>query len=85
VVIASVVSSASANISLQCRSDKVKFSTEPVAYTGTSGGSKHRYGEAGGPGGSSRTTGASTSSPANMAKPNPWYPYHAVFNATRMS
>jgi sporulation protein YlmC with PRC-barrel domain len=65
--------------------EKVKFSTEPVAYTGTSGASNTGGGMAkpGGAGGSSSTTGASTSSPANMAKPNPWYPDHAVFNATK--
>jgi sporulation protein YlmC with PRC-barrel domain len=62
--------------------DKVKFSTEPVAYTGTSGGSNTGMAKPGA-GGSSSTTGASTSSPANMAKPNPWYPDHAVFNATK--
>src|SRR5712671_7937395 len=66
--------------------EKVKFSTEPVAYTGTSGASNTgmaKPGGAGGAGGSSSTTGASTSSPANQAKPNPWYPDHAVFNATK--
>src|SRR5882757_3096242 len=62
--------------------DKVKFSTEPVAYTGTSGGSNTGMAKPGA-GGSSSTTGASTNSPANMAKPNPWYPDHAVFNATK--
>jgi len=64
--------------------EKVKFATEPVAYTGTSGASN--TGGGGGmakPGGSSSTTGTSTSSPANMAKPNPWYPDHAVYNATK--
>ena len=66
--------------------EKVKFSTEPIAYTGTSGASNTgmaKPGGAGGAGGSSSTTGASTSSPANQAKPNPWYPDHAVFNATK--
>src|SRR5712671_2846151 len=65
--------------------EKVKFSTEPVVYTGTSGASNTgmaKPGGAGGAGGTSSTTGASTSSPANQAKPNPWYPDHAVFNAT---
>lgn len=56
--------------------DKVKFSTEPVAYTGTAGG-------AGGAGGSKpgTTTGSATSSTGS--KPNPWWPDHAVFNATK--
>ena len=57
--------------------DKVKFSTEPVAYTGASnqpsGSAK--------PGGSSTTTGAATTAPAS--KPNPWWPDHAIFNATK--
>jgi sporulation protein YlmC with PRC-barrel domain len=63
--------------------EKVRFSTEPVAYTGTSGASNTGAAKPGGAGGSSSTTGASTSSPANQAKPNPWYPDHAVFNATK--
>lgn len=63
--------------------DKIKFVNEPVAYTGVSGGP---------PGGSanrpasSTTTGAASSNtaPAAMAaKPNPWYPDHAVFSATK--
>jgi sporulation protein YlmC with PRC-barrel domain len=61
--------------------DKVKFVTEPVAYTGA----------AGAPGatktssnmGPSTTTGAATTAPAATSKPNPWYPDHAVFNATK--
>lgn len=62
--------------------DKVKFVSEPVAYIGA----------AGAPGavktssnmGPSTTTGAATKAPAAAAsKPNPWYPDHAVFNATR--
>jgi sporulation protein YlmC with PRC-barrel domain len=58
--------------------EKVKFSTEPVAYTPTAGGA----GGAGGarPSGTTTTTGAA---PASAAKPNPWYPDHAVFNATK--
>jgi sporulation protein YlmC with PRC-barrel domain len=61
--------------------DKVKFVNEPVAYTGA----------AGAPGaaktssnmGPSTTTGAATTAPAAASKPNPWYPDHAVFNATK--
>jgi sporulation protein YlmC with PRC-barrel domain len=60
--------------------DKVKFVNEPVAYTGA----------ANAPSGtrpaSTTTTGAATtnSAPAsaNTAKPNPWYPDHAVYNAS---
>ena len=67
--------------------DKVKFVNEPVAYSGASG-----TGAPGGPGTSSNrppsstTTGSSTSNApaaANNAKPNPWYPDHAVFNADK--
>ena len=61
--------------------DKVKFVNEPVAYTGA----------AGAPGaaktssnmGPSTTTGAATTAPAAASKPNPWYPDHAVYNATK--
>src|ERR1700730_9666754 len=63
--------------------DKVKFVTEPVAYTGVAGGPNA-------PGtrpASSTTTGAATTNtgPATAAtsKPNPWYPDHAVYNATK--
>jgi sporulation protein YlmC with PRC-barrel domain len=56
--------------------DKIKFSEEAVAYTGTAPGAK--------PG---TTTGAApTTAPpatATASKPNPWYPDHAVFNATK--
>ena len=57
--------------------DKVKFVTEPVASTTSSNTSS-----------SPTTTGASsnkmaTTSTAAPAKANPWYPDHAVFNATK--
>ena len=60
--------------------DKIKFVNEPITYTGASntGGSK--------PTTSTATTGAATTSPAGTAaasKPNPWYPDHAVYNATK--
>jgi sporulation protein YlmC with PRC-barrel domain len=60
--------------------DKMKFSTEPVAYTGTSSNAP-----AGGAKPPSTTTTGSTSgtSPATASKPNPWYPDHAVFDATK--
>src|SRR5215468_8400754 len=57
--------------------DKVKFSSEPVAYTGAS----NMPAKPGGTGGSSTTTGAATAPAA--AKPNPWWPDHAIFNATK--
>jgi len=56
--------------------DKVKFVTEPVAYNSASsapatGGARP---------GATTTTGAAT---APASKPNPWYPDHAVFSATK--
>ena len=48
--------------------DKIKFVSEPVAYTGVSG---------------APNAPGSTTPPAINAKPNPWYPDHAVFNATK--
>src|SRR5215212_10900962 len=57
--------------------DKVKFVNEPVAYTGTAGGSTATGSRP------STTTGASNTAPATTSKPNPWYPDHAVFNATK--
>ena len=53
--------------------DKIKFSNEPVSYAATSApnaGAKPQ---------STTTTGSATAS----AKPNPWYPDHAVFNANK--
>ncbi|WP_244069719.1 PRC-barrel domain-containing protein [Bradyrhizobium sp. Ce-3] len=53
--------------------DKVKFVNEPVAYTGASNtGSTTK---------STTTTGAAPA--AASSKPNPWYPDHAVFSATK--
>ena len=53
--------------------DKVKFSTEPVAYTGTAGAPN-----AGGAK-PATTTGSAATQPA---KANPWYPDHALINGT---
>jgi sporulation protein YlmC with PRC-barrel domain len=62
--------------------DKIKFVTEPVAYTGVAGAPN-----AGGsrPMSSTTTTGAAptNNAPATTSKPNPWYPDHAVYNATK--
>jgi len=55
--------------------EKVKFVSEPVAYTGASTSAPAKPG-------STTTTGAATTAPA-ASKPNPWYPDHAVFNATK--
>jgi sporulation protein YlmC with PRC-barrel domain len=49
--------------------DKIKFANEPVAYIGAAGAS-----------GSKTTTGSTSTT---SSKPNPWYPDHAVFNATK--
>jgi sporulation protein YlmC with PRC-barrel domain len=54
--------------------DKVKFSTEPVAYTGMAGAPN-----AGGAKPPTTTTGSTAPAPA---KPNPWYPDHAMINGT---
>ena len=58
--------------------DKVKFSTEPVAY---SGGSASNTGSTNNKMSNTTTTGAAPA--AAPAKANPWYPDHAVFNATK--
>ncbi len=58
--------------------EKVKFSDKPVAYTGAANtAAPARPGGAG----STTTTGAATAPAAS--KPNPWWPDHAVFNATK--
>jgi sporulation protein YlmC with PRC-barrel domain len=60
--------------------DKIKFVEEPIAYTGVAGAPN-------GPGSrpmpTTTTTGAAGTSMAPVAKPNPWYPDHAVFSATK--
>jgi len=63
--------------------DKIKFVNEPVAYTGASNGPN----APGSRPASSTTTGSATTNTgptsATVSKPNPWYPDHAVFNATK--
>jgi sporulation protein YlmC with PRC-barrel domain len=63
--------------------DKIKFVNEPVAYTGVSGAPN----APGNRPASTTTTGSANTTPppamANTAKPNPWYPDHAVFNTTK--
>ena len=61
--------------------DKVKFVSEPVVSASTStapagAGSRPATSPTGG-----MTTGAAPAAP--VAKANPWYPDHAVFNATK--
>jgi sporulation protein YlmC with PRC-barrel domain len=62
--------------------DKIKFVNEPVAYVGASGNAN---GQPPVPSttttGSASTTGAAST--ASSSKPNPWYPDHAVYNATK--
>jgi sporulation protein YlmC with PRC-barrel domain len=53
--------------------DKIKFSAEPIAYTGVAGGPN-----AGGAR-PATTTGSAAPQPA---KANPWYPDHALINGT---
>jgi sporulation protein YlmC with PRC-barrel domain len=63
--------------------DKMKFVNEPIAYTGVAG-SPNGAGNTGSsrPASSPVTTGAASGS-APASKANPWYPDHAVFNATK--
>lgn len=62
--------------------DKVKFVNEPVAYTGAAatGAAKPSTSTTTT---STTTTGAATTAPAAATRKNPWYPDHAVFNATK--
>ena len=62
--------------------DKIKFVDQPVAYTGASAGPNATGSR---PASSTTTTGAANTNaaPAAASKPNPWYPDHAVFNATK--
>ena len=64
--------------------DKVKWVTEPVAYSGTASttrpASTTTTGAANPP---ATTTTTTTTTPATAVKANPWYPDHAVFNATK--
>jgi sporulation protein YlmC with PRC-barrel domain len=65
--------------------DKVKFSTEPVAYAATNasppGAPANRPATGTTP--PATTTGAATDRPAAATTTSKWYPDHAVFNATK--
>jgi sporulation protein YlmC with PRC-barrel domain len=65
--------------------DKVKFVSEPVAYTGAAGapGAGAPKTSSNNMGPSTTTGAASGTAPAAASKPNPWYPDHAVYNATK--
>jgi sporulation protein YlmC with PRC-barrel domain len=63
--------------------DKIKFVNEPVAYTGVAGGPNA---PASRPASPTTTGAANTNTPPatpTTSKANPWYPDHAVFNATK--
>jgi sporulation protein YlmC with PRC-barrel domain len=57
--------------------EKVKFVNEPIVYTGAANSPANAPARPG------TTTGAATNTTPPAAKPNPWYPDHAVFNATK--
>src|SRR5947199_8733326 len=62
--------------------DQVKFVDEPVAYTGASSGSSKSTS----PTVSSTNTApysSNSSTSTSASKSNPWYPDHAVFNASK--
>ena len=64
--------------------EKVKFVTEPVAYSGTaSTGAPGAGGSMANKPASPPTTTGSASSGSAASKSNPWYPDHAVFNANK--
>ena len=65
--------------------DKLKFSDQPVAYTGVSSNAPGASGAAGGakPPASTTTTGSAATQQAATAKANPWYPDHAMLNASK--
>jgi sporulation protein YlmC with PRC-barrel domain len=64
--------------------EKIKFVTEPVAYTSTSSTTPGSPTPTPGATPSNRppTTTGSAGSPT-ASQPNPWYPDHAVFNASK--
>jgi sporulation protein YlmC with PRC-barrel domain len=61
--------------------DKVKFVNEPIVYAGTASTAAPNAG--GGAMMNPPAPPASTTGSAGAAKANPWYPDHAVFNATK--
>jgi sporulation protein YlmC with PRC-barrel domain len=63
--------------------DKIKFVNEPIVYTGTASTAPPGAGSAmNRPLPPPTTTGSAATAPP---KPNPWYPDHAVFDATKDS
>jgi len=61
--------------------EKIKFVNEPVVYAGAGAPAANR--PMTNTGTSNTTTGAATTAPVAASKPNPWYPDHAVFSATK--
>lgn len=62
--------------------DKIKFSDQPVVYTGASNMPASGTARPA----STTTTGSAANPPATApaaSKPNPWYPDHAMFNASK--
>jgi sporulation protein YlmC with PRC-barrel domain len=64
--------------------DKIKFVSEPIVYTGAANAPPNAPGSRPA---SSTTTGAASTNTAPgsvvTAKPNPWYPDHAVLSTTK--
>jgi sporulation protein YlmC with PRC-barrel domain len=60
--------------------DKVKFVNEPVVFTTATGTSNTG---AGGTPSTSTAPSTTTTGAAAASKPNPWYPDHAVYNASK--
>jgi hypothetical protein len=58
--------------------DKIKFVDQPVAYTGTASTSSNSSRPA-----TSTTTGSSSTTTSTTSRATPWYPDHALFNATK--
>ena len=64
--------------------EKIKFVNEPIVYTGTAGGPNAPNTPANRPPASpTSTTGSASNTAVVTAKPNPWYPDHALFNTTK--
>lgn len=61
--------------------DQIKFVDTPVPSTATSSNTPPSPGNP--PAASTTTTGSTASSSMTTTKSNPWYPDHAVYNATK--
>ena len=64
--------------------DKIKFVNEPIAYTGVAGSPNGAGSRPASPVTTGAASGTTTGAASGSApKSNPWYPDHAVFNATK--